>query len=71
MEMWQIVLICVLLLPAFYLANYLVVKRMAKNRRVREDRIERVVAASVAKSFTSNGPEKYKSWVKYKNQRKR
>jgi F0F1-type ATP synthase membrane subunit b/b' len=71
MEIWQIFLICILLLPTFYLANYLVVKRMAKNWREREDRIERAVAASVAKSFASNGPGKYKSWPKYKIQRKR
>jgi F0F1-type ATP synthase membrane subunit b/b' len=71
MEMWQIILICILLLPTFYLANYLVVKKMVKNRREREDRIERAVAASVAKSFASNSPEKYKSWPKYKTQRKR
>jgi hypothetical protein len=71
MEIWQIFLICILLLPSFYLANYLVVKKMVKTRREREDRIERAVAASVAKSFASNGPEKYKLWPKYKTQRKR
>ena len=71
MEMWQIILICVLLLPTFYLANYLIVTKMAKSRRKREDAIERAVAASVAKSFAPHSSEKYMSWPKYKTQRRR
>jgi len=70
MEIWQILLICLLMFPAFFLANYLVVTRMARNKREREERIERAVADSVARSFADKG-RRYESWPKYKNPRKR
>jgi uncharacterized membrane protein affecting hemolysin expression len=57
MEIWQIVVICLLLVPAFLLANYVIVKKMVRQRREQEERIERAVAASVARSM---GRDKYR-----------
>jgi hypothetical protein len=47
MEIWQILVICILMLPLFFGLNYIVVKSAAKNKRERDDRIERAVAASL------------------------
>ncbi len=66
MEIWQIVLICISLVPVFFVANYIVVKRMAAERRSRDEMIERAVAKSVADSFSKNGMERYESWPKYR-----
>ncbi len=66
MEIWQIVLICILLLPAFYVANYYVVRKMVKSRKEREDRMERAVAQSVADSFSKKGMGRYESWPNYR-----
>jgi hypothetical protein len=70
MELWQILLICLLMLPAFFLANYLVVTRMARNRRERDERIDRAAAESVARSY-SDRRLKYESWPKYRHPRKK
>ena len=35
MEIWQIIVICILLLPLFLIANYIVVKKAASARRSR------------------------------------
>jgi len=51
MEIWQIVVICVLMIPVFLAANYFIVRKMAAERRSRNERIERAVSDSVAKSF--------------------
>ena len=48
LEIWQIVAICLLMLPLFFIANYVIVKRMVQERKIREERVERFVAASVA-----------------------
>ncbi|MDM7933935.1 MAG: hypothetical protein QUS08_00920 [Methanothrix sp.] len=69
MEIWTIVLFCILLIPLFLAANYLVVRRMAAERRRREDRIERAVSESVARSFTERG-ERYRSWPRYRARRR-
>jgi hypothetical protein len=66
MEIWHIVLICILLLPAFYVANYYVVRKMVASRKEREDRMERAVAKSVADSFSKNGMGRYESWPNYR-----
>jgi hypothetical protein len=66
MEIWQIILICILMLPAFYLINYRYVTRKVKSIKEREERIENEIAASVAKSFTSKGVKRYESWARYK-----
>ncbi len=71
MEVWQIVIICILLVPAFLAANYFVVIRAARNRRSRDEMIERTVAQSVAESFSKNGAARYEYWPKYRNKRKR
>ena len=70
MEIWQIALICILLFPAFLITNYFIVKKMASDHRLREDRIERAVAESVAKSFTDKNA-RYQNWPKYKAGRKK
>ncbi len=71
MEIWQIVLICILLIPIFFIANYIIVRKMAAERKLRDERIERAVAESVARSFTQKGPERFGSWPKYNAKRKR
>ncbi len=49
LEIWQIAVICLLMLPFFFIANYVVVKRMVQERKIREERVERFIAASVAR----------------------
>ncbi|MHC1630736.1 MAG: hypothetical protein ACXQT4_00290 [Methanotrichaceae archaeon] len=51
MEIWQIGVICVLMLPMFFLANYIVVKSIIKSKAEREERIERAIAATVARDM--------------------
>jgi hypothetical protein len=70
LEIWQIILICILLIPVFFLANYIIVKKMAADRRSRDERIERAVAESVSRSFSEKGTARFSSWPKY-NARKR
>jgi hypothetical protein len=70
MEIWQIVVICILMLPLFLIANYVVVKKAASERRSRDDRIERAVAASVAASYADKGLAR-QIWPKYRAARKR
>lgn len=53
MEIWQIIIICLLMLPAFYAANYFIVKKMVKQKRQREELMERAVAISVARRMRS------------------
>jgi hypothetical protein len=70
MEVWQIVVICILMVPLFLAANYVIVKKMAANRRMQDDRIERAVSDSVAASYADRSA-KYESWPKYKAGRKK
>lgn len=70
MEIWQIVAICLLMVPLFLLANYLIVKKMARQRRERDERIERAAAESVARSFRQKGQDRYQSWPRYNPRRK-
>ncbi|OPY48735.1 MAG: hypothetical protein A4E48_02526 [Methanosaeta sp. PtaU1.Bin060] len=70
MEIWQIVVICILMIPLFLAANYFIVKKMAADRRLRDDRIERAVAESVAESF-SDKSSRFQSWPKYRAKMKR
>jgi hypothetical protein len=70
MEIWQIVVICILMIPAFLAANYFLVKRMAADRRLRDERIERAVAESVAASFADDSM-RFQSWPKYRAKMKR
>jgi hypothetical protein len=70
MEIWQIVVICILMLPLFFIANYIVVKKAAAERRSREERIERAVSDSVAASYADKGLAR-QSWPKYRAARKR
>lgn len=53
MELWQILVICILMLPVFFLLNYLVVSRAARQRRDRELRVERTVASLVGRDYRS------------------
>jgi hypothetical protein len=70
MEIWQIVAICLLMVPLFLLANYLIVKKLARQRRERDERIERAAAESVARSFRQEGQDRYQSWPRYNPRRK-
>lgn len=70
MEIWQIVVICILMIPLFLAANYFIVKKMAADRRLRDDRIERAVSESVAASFADKS-SRYQSWPKYRAKLKR
>ena len=70
MEIWQIVVICVLMIPAFLAANYFIVKKMAADRRLRDERIERAVSESVAASFADKS-SRFQSWPKYGAKMKR
>ena len=65
MQIWQIVVICILMIPLFLAANYFIIKKMAADRRSREDRIERAVSDSVAASFAVKGLPR-ESWSKYR-----
>jgi hypothetical protein len=70
MEIWHIVVICILMIPLFLLANYIIVKKAASERRLRDERIERAVADSVAESFAQKSLAR-QSWPKYKAARKK
>jgi hypothetical protein len=71
LEIWQIILICILLIPVFFLANYIIVRKAAAERRSRDERIERAVAESVARSFSEKGTARFSSWPKYNAKRRR
>ena len=58
LEIWQIVAICLLMLPLFFIANYVIVKRMVQERKIREERVERFVAASVARDMNPENRSK-------------
>lgn len=66
MEIWQIIVICIALVPIFFVVNYVVVRKMVAERKAREERIERAVAKSVADSFSKTGMGRYESWPKYR-----
>ena len=51
LELWEIAFICVIMVPVFFGLNYLVVKNMVLTRKAREDRVERFIAASVARDM--------------------
>ncbi len=70
MQVWQIVVICILMIPLFLAANYFIIKKMAADRRSRDDRIERAVSDSVAASYADKGLHR-QSWPKYKVARKK
>jgi hypothetical protein len=70
MELWIIVVICILMFPLFLIANYVVVKKAAMERRMRDDRIERAVSDSVAASYANKGMAR-QNWPKYEAPRKR
>jgi len=70
MEIWHIVVICILMFPLFLLANYIVVKKAATEQRAREERVDRAVAASVAESYADRSM-RFQSWPKYRAARKK
>jgi hypothetical protein len=53
LEIWQIVVICFLMLPLF-----IIVKRMVLERKIREDRVERFIAAGVARDMNPENRSK-------------
>ncbi|NMB86644.1 MAG: hypothetical protein GYA29_10490 [Methanothrix sp.] len=63
-------MICILMIPLFLAANYFIVKKMAAERRSRDDRIDRAVSESVAASYADKDA-RYQTWPKYKAARKK
>ena len=51
MELWHVLVICILMVPAFLVTNYIVVKRMVRERKRMEDRMERAISANVARNM--------------------
>lgn len=70
MEIWHIVAFCILLFPLFLAANYILVKKMAAERRLRDERLERAASDSVRESYSGKGLP-HQSWPKYKAARKK
>lgn len=70
MEIWQILIICLLLLPAFYLANYIIVKKLVGQKKQREDLMERAVAISVARRMASR-KDKYSPQPRFGSRKRR
>jgi hypothetical protein len=56
--------------PLFLIANYIVVKKAAMERRLRDERIERAVSDSVAASYANKGMAR-QNWHQYRAVRKR
>jgi len=65
LEIWQIAIICLVMLPAFFFFNYLVVMYAARARRTREDRVERAIAAGVARDMKPENKSKKKRRRKF------
>jgi hypothetical protein len=70
MEIWQILIICLLLLPAFYLANYILVKKLVGQKKQQEDLMERAVAISVARRMAAR-KDKYSPKPRFGSRKKR
>jgi hypothetical protein len=70
MEIWQILVICLLMLPAFYAANYFIVKRMVQQRKQREELMERAVAITVARRMRSKA-DKYSPQPRFGSRKRR
>lgn len=62
--------ICLLLLPAFYLANYVLVKKLVRQKKQREDLMERAVAISVARRMASR-KDKYSPEPRFGSRKRR
>jgi hypothetical protein len=70
MEIWQILIICLLLLPAFYLANYIIVKKLVRQKKHGEYLMERAVAISVARRMASR-KDKYSPEPRFGSRQRR
>lgn len=70
MEIWQILIICLLLLPAFYIANYILVKKLVRQKNKQEDLMERAVDISVARRMASR-KDKYSPEPRFGSRKKR
>ncbi len=58
LEIWQIAAICLLMLPLFFIANYVIVKRVVQERKIREERVERFIAAGIARDMSPENRSK-------------
>ncbi len=54
MELWKILMICLLMLPIFFVLNYLVVVYLVRSRREREMRVEKAIGESIGRDYRSN-----------------
>ncbi len=72
MELWHILVICLMLLPIFFIANYIIVKRMVRERRKMDDRLERAISSRVARSMGAvKGSDKYKPKPRFGSRQRR
>jgi hypothetical protein len=51
MEIWHVVVICILMFPAFFILNYLVVVRAARERRERDLLVDKTIASRVGSDY--------------------
>jgi hypothetical protein len=65
MELWQIVVICLAMFPAFFVANYFMVKKAVAEKKRREDVMERVVASSVNRKMSAAGQNRFRPKPRY------
>jgi len=47
LQLWHIAVICLVMLLVFFILNYLIVMNAVNSKKMREDRIERTIAAVV------------------------
>jgi hypothetical protein len=72
MELWHIIVICLMLFPLFLIANYIIVKRAARGRRSMDDRLERAISARVARSMGAvKSADKFKPKPRFGSRQKR
>jgi len=65
MELWQIIVICLMMFPAFLLVNYLMVKKAVAEKKRREDVMERVIASSVNRKMSAVGQNRFRPKPRY------
>ncbi len=72
MELWHILVICILMVPAFLVANYIIVKRIVRERKRMEDRMERAISANVARNMgVLKSSNKYRSKPRFGSKQRR
>jgi hypothetical protein len=65
MELWQIVVICLAMFPAFFVANYVMVKKAVEEKKRRDNIMEKVIASSVNRKMSSSGQNRFRPKPRY------